>query len=173
VKALVIDGFRETDGAPHRLHELLAKALETRRLEVKRVRPADHEIKWCNGEFNCWVKTPGICISDDMNTEITRSFVASDLVIYTTPNNVWGLFMEPGKGRRPPDSASRAVLCNSRRGSSPSKTLPGIAKVCCFWNAFRSKRQRGRDIPRTYQKECTEYATGRVCMWSNQRFVAS
>lgn len=85
MKALLLDGFKETAGAPGRLNETLTVELEKRGWSVQCIRPADHEIAWCHGEFDCWVKTPGVCIYNDMNREIARAMVGSDLLIYTTP----------------------------------------------------------------------------------------
>lgn len=35
----------------------------------------------CIGCFSCWIKTPGICIFDDLGREICRKFVNSDAVV--------------------------------------------------------------------------------------------
>ncbi len=37
------------------------------------------------GCFVCWVKTPGICVKNDIARDIARDIVQSDVLIYLTP----------------------------------------------------------------------------------------
>ncbi len=39
----------------------------------------------CRGCFNCWVKTPGLCIFKDDGDILCREFLASDLVVLASP----------------------------------------------------------------------------------------
>jgi multimeric flavodoxin WrbA len=43
------------------------------------------KIHHCLGCFNCWVKTPGTCSIHDDEAEVTRRYIASDLVILASP----------------------------------------------------------------------------------------
>lgn len=52
--------------------------------EVKRTILRNHDLKYCNGCWGCWVKTPGKCVIDDDMDEILRSFIQSDLVIFAS-----------------------------------------------------------------------------------------
>lgn len=46
---------------------------------------AQDDLHHCIGCFNCWVKTPGVCILKDMGNTIVTSIINSDLVIWLTP----------------------------------------------------------------------------------------
>ena len=39
----------------------------------------------CKGCFNCWVKTPGICVFKDDGDNICREFITSDMVVLSSP----------------------------------------------------------------------------------------
>jgi len=43
------------------------------------------DIRPCIGCFNCWIKTPGKCIMNDITTIIYKDMINSDLFICTTP----------------------------------------------------------------------------------------
>ena len=42
------------------------------------------EVKYCNGCFACWTKTPGLCIQKDDMPEILQTVMNSDLTVYIT-----------------------------------------------------------------------------------------
>lgn len=58
----------------------------------------DIEITDCAGDFNCWLKTPGICSINDENREIARAVVQSDLLVFLTPVTFGGYASELKKG---------------------------------------------------------------------------
>ncbi len=49
------------------------------------------EMEPCTGCFNCWLKTPGICIYKDDAAEITEKEINSDRVLYLGPVT-WGSY---------------------------------------------------------------------------------
>lgn len=53
---------------------------EVNLIEIKK---ADY--KYCTGCFNCWVKTPGECCTNDVSNHINKLSIKSELVIYLTP----------------------------------------------------------------------------------------
>lgn len=57
-------------GAGHVVHQF-----DLRSLKIPR----------CTGCFGCWVKTPGMCVSNDPSREISGMVVHSDLVIFASP----------------------------------------------------------------------------------------
>jgi len=64
----IIEGLREAGAA----------------VEVINLR--EKKIRYCNGCFTCWTKTPGQCVhNDDMSREIFPKWLAADLVIYASP----------------------------------------------------------------------------------------
>lgn len=44
----------------------------------------ENDLKPCIGCFNCWVKTPGLCVIDDLARNITKDISNSDVVIIIT-----------------------------------------------------------------------------------------
>lgn len=52
-------------------------------LELFKLREMD--IKYCTGCWNCWVKTPGICVHKDQMPDILRSVINSELTIFLSP----------------------------------------------------------------------------------------
>jgi multimeric flavodoxin WrbA len=45
----------------------------------------DMKIKYCDGCFNCWIKSPGECKFNDDTHSIRQSFLFSDFVIFASP----------------------------------------------------------------------------------------
>jgi multimeric flavodoxin WrbA len=85
MKALIIDGFKEADGPGAALNGALEGELRKRGWAVESLRPAERQLAYCNGDFFCWLKTPGACSANDVNREFARAAVAADLLIYTCP----------------------------------------------------------------------------------------
>ena len=45
----------------------------------------------CTGEFNCWLKTPGVCYHDDDMKMIIPKFVDADVIVIASPVYVFGI----------------------------------------------------------------------------------
>ena len=43
------------------------------------------DLKYCIGCFDCWVKTPGVCVTDDQGREVCRAQINSDFVLWASP----------------------------------------------------------------------------------------
>jgi multimeric flavodoxin WrbA len=54
----------------------------------------DIQIADCAGDFNCWLKTPGVCSINDANREIARAIVQSGLLVFLTPVTFGGYASE-------------------------------------------------------------------------------
>ena len=59
---------------------LTKKGFETEMLEA-----GAENLTFCKGCFGCWIKKPGECVINDMMTQVNRSFMNSDVVIYLSP----------------------------------------------------------------------------------------
>lgn len=81
MKTLILDGSHAQDTLAINLIHTLRKQLPD--AEVITVR--DQKIGNCAGDFFCWVRSPGICNTDDDNRLIAASIMQSDLLIYLTP----------------------------------------------------------------------------------------
>jgi multimeric flavodoxin WrbA len=64
---------------------LHGRALSEAGHTVELIRLQGKTIHWCTGCFSCWVKTPGICVFKDDQTDILRSFLNSDVVVFASP----------------------------------------------------------------------------------------
>jgi multimeric flavodoxin WrbA len=45
----------------------------------------DMNIQYCQGCFNCWVKTPGECTFKDESQIIRNSYINADFILFTSP----------------------------------------------------------------------------------------
>ena len=43
------------------------------------------DLKYCIGCFDCWVKTPGLCVTDDEGRDVCRAYINSDFVLWASP----------------------------------------------------------------------------------------
>ncbi len=63
----------------------LATRLIERGHQVKLLKTNSLKINFCQGCWNCWLKTPGICTQKDDMDEISRSYLDSDLILHFSP----------------------------------------------------------------------------------------
>jgi len=85
MKTLILDGSQNYDRTGEAIYAALSAELSAQGAEIERVRVADKQIAPCMGDFHCWIRTPGVCIADDDNRAIARSFAHADLIVYLTP----------------------------------------------------------------------------------------
>ena len=81
MKTLILDGSHENDTQAININNALHNHIPDAETIVLR----NQKIGNCAGDFFCWVRTPGICNTDDDNRVIAEKIVQSDLVIYLTP----------------------------------------------------------------------------------------
>lgn len=90
MQALVLDGFYTA--APHpEVRDEMTRQLAARDFAVETAVLRELEIAPCRGCFECWVKTPGVCVIDDHGRDLSRRIVQSDLLVLLTPL-VFGCF---------------------------------------------------------------------------------
>lgn len=54
-------------------------------LRVDLFKLRDMDIKYCTGCWNCWLKTPGVCMHRDQMPDVLRSVINSDLMVILSP----------------------------------------------------------------------------------------
>jgi multimeric flavodoxin WrbA len=59
--------------------------------EVELFYTKDLDINPCQGEFNCWLKTPGHCHQEDDMQKLHPKLRAADVWVFATPVYVWGV----------------------------------------------------------------------------------
>jgi hypothetical protein len=85
MNALILDGTIEKTAFGDRSLEALQEVFDKHSIPSETVVLRERTIAHCRGCFDCWIKTPGICIIDDEARDITRKIIQSDLVVYFTP----------------------------------------------------------------------------------------
>lgn len=65
--------------------ESLEDVLRTSGNEVVNYTLRDMDIRYCDGCFGCWLKTPGECLKKDDMVWVRRSYINSDLVLFASP----------------------------------------------------------------------------------------
>ena len=68
-----------------RLEKLVKDILRDKGADVTEKQLERGELAHCMGCFGCWLKKPGECVINDGMTEINRTFMKSDAVIYLCP----------------------------------------------------------------------------------------
>ena len=84
-RALLLDGSHAGDPTGPRAAGALDAALAARGHHPETITLRDKRIGNCAGDFGCWIKHPGICMTDDDNREIAAAIVNADLVAYLGP----------------------------------------------------------------------------------------
>jgi multimeric flavodoxin WrbA len=69
------------DGYLNQLSEELVS--DTHEVTILKLRAMD--LKYCIGCLDCWVKTPGVCVTDDEGRDVCRAYINSDFVLWASP----------------------------------------------------------------------------------------
>ena len=85
MKALILNGEEIGGFSLKQISKNIRKDLKTNDFEVEEIFLKEKEIADCLGCFDCWVKTPGICIIDDYGRETAAELINSELVVFLTP----------------------------------------------------------------------------------------
>lgn len=83
MKALVLDGSLKNN--LESISSILIGELERHGFEVELIPLRETKVAPCQGCFDCWVKTPGECKTNDFGREVVKKIVQSDLIIHFTP----------------------------------------------------------------------------------------
>jgi multimeric flavodoxin WrbA len=84
-KIVVLDGSASGDKELPRVLEVLYQALKADGGQIETLRLSEMKLAHCLGCFNCWVKTPGVCVEADAGREIARTIIRSDATVLFTP----------------------------------------------------------------------------------------
>jgi multimeric flavodoxin WrbA len=83
-RAVLLVGSREASVTVRRAAAALSRDLTSRGWEAEAVDLAAQRIASCNGCFECWVKTPGVCRIRDFGRELAARVIRSDLMVLVT-----------------------------------------------------------------------------------------
>ncbi len=94
MRALILNGAHRMDEGLTPVAQSLNMALAARGWEVKHLLLRDLTIAYCQGCFECWVKTPGLCKTKDAARDVTRALIQSDLLVLLSPVTFGGYSSE-------------------------------------------------------------------------------
>lgn len=94
MKALILDGSTEENFTLKIVHDVIIEEFKNMGWKVNSRVLRDLKIGSCYGCFKCWVQTPGICIIDDVERDIAKETIQSDLLIFLTPVTFGGYSSE-------------------------------------------------------------------------------
>ena len=94
MKALVLDGSLTKDSDIERIYSSMIEELESQGFDIETILLQDTNVAPCQGCFDCWVKTPGECRTDDYGREVAKKMVQSQLIIHFTPITFGGYSSE-------------------------------------------------------------------------------
>ena len=90
MKTLILDGSENGDPQAAKVQDALLAHLAQAETIVLR----EHTIGNCAGDFFCWVRSPGMCNTNDDNRVIAAKIAQSDLLVYLTPVTFGGYSAE-------------------------------------------------------------------------------
>ena len=84
-KIVVLDGAgpHDTDLAP--VLDVLSGALKAEGAQLEIFPLREMKLAHCLGCFNCWIKTPGMCVEADAGRDIAKAVIRSDTTVLFTP----------------------------------------------------------------------------------------
>jgi multimeric flavodoxin WrbA len=94
MRALILNGALPGDNELAPIEHSLAAALSIRGWMVDRIHLRDLTIVYCQGCFDCWVKTPGVCKTKDKASHVTRALCQADLLVLLSPITFGGYSSE-------------------------------------------------------------------------------
>ena len=94
MKALILDGSLKEDSEIGPLYSSIVSKIEKKGFEVESITLRNVNVAACQGDFDCWVKTPGECRTDDYGREVAQKMVQSNLIVHFTPITFGGYSSE-------------------------------------------------------------------------------
>lgn len=89
-KIVILNGAGNGDDYLAAPFSVLTDLLEHDDAEVRCYHLKDIKLAHCKGCMDCWIKTPGICVSADEGREIIQTIMQSDMIILFTPMTFGG-----------------------------------------------------------------------------------
>lgn len=94
MKALLLNGSLKKDLDIDKIQSLIIEELERNRFDIESILLRQVNLAACQGCFDCWVKSPGECRTDDYGREVAKKMVQSNLIIHLTPITFGGYSSE-------------------------------------------------------------------------------
>lgn len=84
-RIVILNGIADERFAEYEMGLNDAIAARAGELDVRYFRLRDMDIRYCTGCWNCWVKSPGVCMHKDDMPEVYREIMAADLFLLLSP----------------------------------------------------------------------------------------
>jgi NADPH-dependent FMN reductase len=84
-KLVIVDGAGAADQDLAPIRQVLSQVLASNGAEVQIFPLREMKVAHCLGCFNCWIKTPGMCVEADAGREIAKALIRSDTAVLFTP----------------------------------------------------------------------------------------
>ncbi|MGD0669168.1 MAG: NAD(P)H-dependent oxidoreductase [Bryobacteraceae bacterium] len=84
-KVVILDGTGPGDQDLAPVLEILSRVLQADGAHVETFPLREMKLAHCLGCFDCWIKTPGMCVEADAGREIAKAVVRSDVAVHFTP----------------------------------------------------------------------------------------
>ena len=94
MKCILLNGSRTDDAEIDNLYQSIIEELMSRGWDASSHILRNIDIAPCQGCFDCWIKTPGVCRIDDISRDITGEMVHGQLIIHFTPITFGGYSSE-------------------------------------------------------------------------------
>jgi multimeric flavodoxin WrbA len=95
MRALVLNGALQGDETLGPVEEALLSLLRDAGAEVRRYAMRDVPLAYCQGCFECWTRSPGLCkTKGDAGRELAAAIIDSDLAALLTPITFGGYSSE-------------------------------------------------------------------------------
>ncbi|NTV64547.1 MAG: NAD(P)H dehydrogenase [Oscillochloris sp.] len=85
MKALILNGAHPNDTMADPVAVALLDQLHARGWQTEHILLREQKIGVCAGDFFCWLRSPGMCNTNDDNRTIAAKMIQSDLLIWLTP----------------------------------------------------------------------------------------
>ena len=85
MNVLILDGSRQPVPALENVKMELRERLGGKGHQIEEIVLRDTSMHNCVGCFNCWVKSPGLCIYDDDGMKVANGIANSQLLVMLTP----------------------------------------------------------------------------------------
>lgn len=90
MRVLILNGSNQDDATADLICSILISELQKNSNSIEHINLWDKKIASCRGCLRCWIKTPGICVTDDEARQIARAVVQSNLFITISPISFGG-----------------------------------------------------------------------------------
>ena len=82
---VILDGAGSGDKDLTPILDVLSHVLKADGAQVETFPLREMRLAHCLGCFDCWVKTPGLCVEADAGREIAKAMIRSDVTVLFTP----------------------------------------------------------------------------------------